>query len=462
MGMDWLYSCFAKLDFQTRTVRFEFPSEPVVECKGDNVVLKGMFISYLKATKIINKGRIYHLVWVTDTDAEAPILESVPDMNEFPEVFPDELLGILPDREIDFGIDVMSSTQPISIPPYKMAPAELKEIKEKLKYLLEKGFIRPSVLPWGASVLFLRKKDGSLRMCIDYRQLNKVTIKNKYQLPRIDDLFDQFQGLYDSVHRRYSCVFTREGIKVDPQKISAVKNWPSPTMPTKIRSFLGLLGYYRKFVEGFSSFASPLTKLTQKAIMFQWSDACERSFQELKSRLTTTSVDPARGYRRVCGILRFFKDQAWVCINATRDLEFKEDDWVFLKIFPMKGIMRFGKKGKLSLRYVRSYRIIQRIGEVVYKLELPPKMSLVHPVFHVSMLKKVVGDPSAIVPIETIEVNEEFSYEAIPVAILDRQVRKLRNKEIASVKVLWQNQRVEEATWEAEEEMKKKYPYLFE
>ncbi|XP_070023213.1 uncharacterized protein [Nicotiana sylvestris] len=111
-----------------------------------------------------------------------------------------------------------------------------------------------------------------------------------------------------------------------------------------------------------------------------------------------------------------------------RDLEFKEDDWVFLKVSPMKGIMRFGKKGKLSPRYVRPSKIIQRIGQVAYKLEMPPEVSLVHPVFHVSMLKKVVGDPSTIVPVETIEVNEELSYEEAPVAILDRQVQKLRNK----------------------------------
>jgi len=95
-------------------------------------------------------------------------------------------------------------------------------------------------------------------------------------------------------------------------------------------------------------------------------------------------------------------------------------------------------------------------------LGLPPEMSLVHPVFHVSMLKKVVGDSTLIVPVETIEVNEELTYEEIPVSIIDRQVRKLRNKGIASVKVLWRNQQVEEAIWETEEEIKKKYPYLFE
>ncbi|XP_070007958.1 uncharacterized protein [Nicotiana sylvestris] len=129
---------------------------------------------------------------------------------------------------------------------------------------------------------------------------------------------------------------------------------------------------------------------------------------------------------------------------SRRDLEFKEDDWVYLKVSPMKGIMRFGKKEKLSPR-----------------LALPPEMSLVHPAFHVSMLKKVVGDPSTIIPIETIEVNEKLSYEEVPVAILDRQVRKLRNKEIASAKVLWRNQQVEEATWEDEEEVRRKYPHLF-
>jgi len=128
----------------------------------------------------------------------------------------------------------------------------------------------------------------------------------------------------------------------------------------------------------------------------------------------------------------------------------------------MKGIMWFTKKGKWNLRYVGPYRIIQRIGQVAYKLELPPEISLVHPVFHVSVLKKVFGDSSLIIPVETIEVNEELTYEEIPVTFLDRKVRKLRNKEIASVKVLWKNQQVEEATWETEEEMKKKYPQLFE
>ncbi|XP_070031954.1 uncharacterized protein [Nicotiana tomentosiformis] len=121
MGMDWLYSCFSKLSCRTRNVRFEFPNESMIEWKGDDVVSMGRFISYLKDAKMINKGCIYHLVRVTDIDVEAPTLEFVPVVNKFLEVFLYELLGIRLDRKIDFGIDVMPGTQPISIPPYRMA-----------------------------------------------------------------------------------------------------------------------------------------------------------------------------------------------------------------------------------------------------------------------------------------------------------------------------------------------------
>nr|XP_009802235.1 PREDICTED: uncharacterized protein LOC104247816 [Nicotiana sylvestris] len=243
MGMDWLYKCYAILDYRAKVVKFEFPNEPVREWKGNIAEPRGNFISYLKAKKMITKGCLSHLVRFIDTTAEVTSIQSVPVVNEFPDVFIDELPGIPLDRIINFGIDVVPDNQPISIPPYRMAPAELRELKEQLKDLLDKGFIRPSVSPWDMPVLFVKKKDVS-----------------------------------------------REGIKVDPQKIEAVKSMPRPTTPTEIRRFLELAGYYRRFVEGFSTLASLLTKLMQKAAKFQWSDACERSFQELKARLTTVPV----------------------------------------------------------------------------------------------------------------------------------------------------------------------------
>ncbi|WMV42652.1 hypothetical protein MTR67_036037 [Solanum verrucosum] len=132
------------------------------------------------------------------------------------------------------------------------------------------------------------------------------------------------------------------------------------------------------------------------------------------------------------------------------------------KVSPMKGVMRFGKKGKLSPRYIGPYRIVQRVGSVAYELELPQELAAVHPVFHISMLKKCIGDPSLILSTESVKIKDNLSYEEVPVQILDRQVRRLRTKDVASVKVLWRNQLVEEATWEAEEDMKKRYPHLFE
>ncbi|WMV58451.1 hypothetical protein MTR67_051836 [Solanum verrucosum] len=141
--------------------------------------------------------------------------------------------------------------------------------------------------------------------------------------------------------------------------------------------------------------------------------------------------------------------------------EFEVDDWVYLKVSPMKGVMRFGKWGKLTPRYIGPYRISKRVSSVAYELELASELAEVHPMFHLSMLKKCMCDPSFIISTKNIGIKDKPSYKKIPVQILDRQVRKLRTKEVASVKVLWKNKIVDEATWEAKEDMKKRYPYLF-
>ncbi|XP_070005349.1 uncharacterized protein [Nicotiana sylvestris] len=135
---------------------------------------------------------------------------------------------------------------------------------------------------------------------------------------------------------------------------------------------------------------------------------------------------------------------------------------VLLTVSPMKGVMRFGNKGKLSPRYNGPFEILKRIGEVAYELALPPNLSCVHPVFHVSMLRKYIGDPSHVLDFSTVQLDGNLTYNVEPVAILDRQVRKLRSKNIASVKVQWRDHPVGEATWETEQEMQTKYPHLFE
>ena len=141
-----------------------------------------------------------------DRRQEGTRLEDIPIVKEFPDVFPNDISGLPLDRAIEFVFELVPRTELISIPPYRMAPVELKELKAQLEELLSKGFIRPSTSPWGALVLFVKKKDGSLRLCIDYRQLNRATIRNQYPLPHIDELFDQLHGT-----RVYSKIDLRSG-----------------------------------------------------------------------------------------------------------------------------------------------------------------------------------------------------------------------------------------------------------
>ncbi|XP_070025507.1 uncharacterized protein [Nicotiana sylvestris] len=202
MDMEWLAAFHATVHCRAKIARFHFPGEPALEWVGNAATPRGRFISYLKARKMIAKGCIYHILRVIDVDAEIPTLQSIPVLKEYAYVFLDELPGIPPEREMDFGIDLLPGTQPISIPPYRMAPSELKELKEQLKDLLDKGFIKPSTSPWGAPVLYVA-----------------------------------FLG-----H-----IVSDGGITVDNQKIEAVKSYPRPTTLIEIPSFLGLAGYYRRW-----------------------------------------------------------------------------------------------------------------------------------------------------------------------------------------------------------------------
>jgi hypothetical protein len=183
LGMDWLSKHKVLIDYAKKSVKLttpdgkelEFITEPVVTAMG-----------------VANHAK------VNQPDASQGSM--VPMVNEFPDVFPDDLPGMPPDRDIEFVIELMPSTALIYKTPFRMTTLELAEFKEHIMELLEKGFICPSSSPWAAPMIFVPKKDGTQRLCVDYHALNEVIIKNKYPLPRIDDLFDQLRG---------SCVFSK-------------------------------------------------------------------------------------------------------------------------------------------------------------------------------------------------------------------------------------------------------------
>ena len=404
LGMDWLSSNHVLLDCSKKSLTFGSCDSNSPEPVSQNT--ESPSVSSLKG------GIRGCMVLFSSAVEEKRELSQMPVVREYPEVFPEEICDLPPEREVEFSIDLIPGASPISIAPYRMAPVELAEVKKQVEELLERRFVRPSASPWGAPVLLVKKKDGSMRMCVDYRQLNKVTVKNKYPLPRIDDLMDQLKGamvfskidLRSEYHQirvkkedvsktafrtRYGhyeylvmpfgvtnapaifmdymnrifheyldqfvvvfiddilvysksreehekhlrivlqilrerqlyaklskCEFwleevqflghviSKDGIAVDPSKVEIVMNWEQLTTPTEVRSFLGLAGYYRKFIEGFSRLALPLTKLTRKNQKFVWLEACDKSFQELKKRLTTAPVlillDPSKLFIVYC------------------------------------------------------------------------------------------------------------------------------------------------------------------
>ncbi|GKA59165.1 putative reverse transcriptase domain-containing protein [Tanacetum coccineum] len=175
IGMDWLAKYHALIICDEKVVRIPYGNEVLI-IRGDNC---DNGITSKKA----------------EDKSEERRLEDVPIVREFPEVFPEDLPGLPPARQVEFQIDLVPGVAPVARALYRLAPVEMQELSTQLQELSDKRFIRPSSSPWGAPVLFVKKKDGSFRMCIDCRELNKLTVKNRYPLPRIDDLFDQLQVL---------------------------------------------------------------------------------------------------------------------------------------------------------------------------------------------------------------------------------------------------------------------------
>ncbi|XP_069145436.1 uncharacterized protein [Solanum lycopersicum] len=317
--------------------------------------------------------------------------KSVYIVKEFPEFFLNDLPGVPPEREIDFGIDIIPDTRLIYIPPYRMAPAELKKLKDQLKDILDKDFIVPD--------------EGVIR------SLFALKIWRHYLYGVHVDIFTD--------HKSSQYVFTQKDLNL--------RQW----------RWLELLKDYDMSILYHQGKANVVVDSLSRVDRTK-SSSPSHGESEGDSINIKNSTESSKFYTNV----------------RKRSIEFEVDDWVYLKVSPIND------KGKLSHRYIGPYRISKRIGNVAYEWEQLQELAVIHSVFHISMLKKCMGDLSLIVPTENVGIKDCLFYKEILVQILDRQVHKLRTKKFVSVKVLWRNQFVEEATWEAEENMKKRYPSL--
>ncbi|GJT70322.1 putative reverse transcriptase domain-containing protein [Tanacetum coccineum] len=603
IGMDWLSKYHAKILCDEKVVHIPINGETLI-IRGDQSKTRLNLISCIKTERYISRGCQVFMIQVMEKKSDEKRLEDIPVVKEFSDVFPEPCLP--PVRQVEFQIDLILGAAHVAQTPYRLAPSEMQELSNQLQELADQGFIRPSTSPWGAPVLFVKKKDGSFRMYIDYQELNKLTIKNRYPLPRIDDLFDQLQGssVYSKIDLRsgyhqlrvrdedipktafrtryghyefqvmpfgltntpavfmdlmnrvckpyldkfvivfiddiliYSrnkeehannlriilelppkeklyakfskCDFwipivqfvghliDSQGLHVDPATIEAVKNWTSLTTPTEGKeqesafqllkqklyeaSILALPEGNNDFVvycdaslQGLGAvlmqrenhFTSRFWQSLQNALGTQLDMSTtyhpetdgqsERTIQTLEDMLRACVIESPVCWAEVGDVqltgqeiihettekivqihqrLQAARDRQRSYANVRRKpLEFQVGDRVMLKVSPHKGIFRFGKQGKLNPRYIGLFKILERIGPVAYKLELPEELSNVHNTFYVSNLKKCLSDESLIIPMKELQLNDKLNFVEERVEIMDREIKQLKRSRIPIVKV---------------------------
>nr|GEV57603.1 hypothetical protein [Tanacetum cinerariifolium] len=518
IGMDWLSKYHAKIICDEKVVH--------IPIDGENLIIRAQIME----KKSDEKG-----------------LEDIPVVREFLEVFPKELPGLPPVRQVEFQIELVPRAAP---DVYRLPRVEKLTIKNRYPLpIIDDLFDQLQ----GSSVYskidlrsgYHQLRDLMNRVCKPYLDkfvivfIDDILIYSRYkeehanhlrinlELLRKEKLYAKFSkcDFWISVVQFLRHIIDNQGLHVDPAKIEAVKNWASPTTPTEIRQFLRLSSYYRRFIKDFSKIAKSLTELTQKNkkhylygtkctvftdhkslqhILDQkelnmrqrhWlelladydceiryhpgkenvvADALSRKerikplrvrslvmtiYPKLPSQILEAQTEnqnwlPLFGNLRDLTMHESHKSKYFIHpvqirqrLQAARDrqrsydnirrkpLEFQIRDRVMLKVSPRKGVIGFGKQGKINPRYIGPFKILDRIGPVAYKLELPEELKNVHNTFHVSNLKKCLSNESLVIPMKELQLNDKLNFVEEPVEIMDREIKQLKQSRIPIVKV---------------------------
>ncbi|GJS91450.1 putative reverse transcriptase domain-containing protein [Tanacetum coccineum] len=399
----------------------------------------GSFDCYYRHGYVKKVSRRDHISAKKEEDkSEGKQLKDIPIVRDFSEVFPEDLPGLPLAQPVEFQINLIPGAAPVARAPYRLAPSEIKELSKQPQELSDKGFKRPSSSPWRAPILFVKKKDGSFRMCIDYHELNKLTVKNRYQLPRIDDLFDQLQesSIYSKIDLRsgYHQLRVREQDIPKTAFQTRYGHYEFQVMPFGLTNapavFMDLMNRVWQ-----ASLCAPILALPEGSKDFVvYCDASHKGLgvvlmPERKCECYASSIQAAQDQQKSYADLK------------RKPMEFEVGDRVMLEVSPWKGVVQFGKWGKLNPRYVGPFKVLAKVGKVAYRLELPQELSRVHHTFHVSNLKKCYADEPLVMPLEGIHVDDKLQFVEKPVEIIEREIIRLKRSWIPLVKVRWNSKR---------------------
>nr|GEZ57329.1 hypothetical protein [Tanacetum cinerariifolium] len=538
IGMDWLILHDAVIVCGKKEVH--------VPIKKRTLVVK---VSCMKVTKYVDRGSYLFVAQVVEKEPAERRLEDVPVICKFSDVFPEDFPGLPPPRQVEFEIELVPGVAPVTRAPYRLAPSEIKELAKQLQELSDKGFIRPSSSPWGAPVLFVKKKDESFRMIDDlFGQLqrssmySKIDLRSGYHQLRVREKDILITAFRTHSMKFLGHVINSQGVHVDPTKVEAIKNWTAPKTPTEVRQCLGLAGYYRRGKEEEEAFqllkdklcSAPILALPEGskdfvvycdaslkgygAVLMQRekenviADALSRNERKKPLRLRSLvlmdhkdlmqqilkaqveslkegnvqkeDLERMQNWDKHLPLVEFSYNNSYhTSIKAApfealygrkcrhrqksnanlkrRLTEFEVGDKVMLKVSPWRGVIRFRKRGKLSPRFIGPFKVIERIGPVAYKLELPEKLCGIHDTFHVSNLKRCFMNDDVVISLDKVKLDDKLHFVEEPVEIMDREVKRLKQSRIPIVKVCWNSRRGPKFTWEREDFFRSKYPHLF-